>query len=774
MIFLLTKWAKLTIYAYQCYQNMQTITDYEDLGKLGLKVGTSKNDTIRVSHHKQSCINLHPGEIEGMYDSFGITYRCLQCQERWVVCYICDSGKLMTRKAVYDHKSKKHRKRARHDSNDGGFPLDDNVYPVETNADVPTIVQTNADVAMAETHNTTEVTQPSESVYNNKSPTVIEQTTPPDSRVFSSEREIPFQAIQNDSTLGFTCKRNIQFFQFCHTRSHDTGLMKAGIEYLTTRCLLNASWEKEEMRNLDPIPNEFQQLLLEYALLCFRSGSRNREIMCGLAEKLHTSGMQDGWYSANQNVNAKFNRLQPTFRQGTNYIKAEVAEPFTSEKCKVIGAHPFSYTIPTTTKQIRSMFMEGKNSIIQCLPHPEVKSDIKDHAYVSLEDCIRDALGFAACRIQVIDPFSQHYPDEMAWMFRDDNYDRSIQGPSSYNTSVFHPSRSRRAYELYQALVPEKSSNDPKSDETLPCYLYFWSDDCDTNSQVMKGRAMVWVKSMTIGSPDKNGNWLHNTYPVAIGTKKACHNEVEAKHADDLRNLQSPRLEPFYVGDINKTVRCRFGVMSNLGDQPEKRSNNWIGLGGALWAARSFISAHHFQLYDKLKACTSCRSVMDQRYQEGFIRHQLPECEQCLNWDALKPNSELAMVPVPKDYPHTAGGLTTPGHIERTQVREDGVLCIKPFEVTYEGLQTALKEAHSGFCDHGWTNENCKSFLAVECFNHAAVAKFLDHAIRAKSYGRIYDETFSELIAPLVQESLEALYVEDTFKHYHCRLTDAR
>jgi hypothetical protein len=253
---------------------------------------------------------------------------------------------------------------------------------------------------------------------------------------------------------------------------------------------------------------------------------------------------------------------------------------------------------------------------------------------------------------------------------------------------------------------------------------------------------------MTIASPAQYGNFLWNTYPVAIGRKGASHDEVEKKHNEDLKTLQSPELKPFYVGDINQTIKCHFHVMVDLADQPEKRGSNGLLLGSGTWAARSFVSANHRELYKsgKLVSCSACKTSMVTNFRRLPFKTELPECSECLNWDVLK-GTDHALVAMPKDYPYEGRSLgngqllTVPGHICRIVERrtdpnnKDKIeRYIKPFKITYKGLEKAIQEAHDGYCKHSWTEKMCKAFLDVECFNDQTIKNFIEYAERAKAY----------------------------------------
>lgn len=710
-----------------------------DLLSLPLIKWHKEYDVTRVSSKLQYCTDGHENNatIVGIHEDYALVYQCQTCSEVWSVCCVCtaNKGRFKTRSAVYRHKSKQHNKanypkrKSGHQASPPNLPAPtakrQNVGSTEAGTDGSTTsfdqwpdCGDNNDVHLyAESDEDYEEEQQQDPVNVLKVLPVLEQHHDNSRReirsdVLFSMEPIPYQEIEEEADLGFTSVKNQQFFRFCQTRRcSDTSLWEAGSEYLTTKCLSRKALRPMEMRKVDKIPREFRNMLMEYSNLCFRNGAKDRDLLCEVGKKLHTSGVRDGWQSCLEYINERYNMLHPTTPEGNDYIKKIMVDIPDDIVVRKVGSHVFSYEFPTKPEEVRAMFMENEYSIVKNLPHPPVMTDIPDHAYISLEDCIRDAVGLASCRVQVIDPFPS-----------------STSEDTMKDIGISHPSRSRRAYEIFT------SNNSPteqhsSGNEVLSCYLYFWSDDADTNSTSMKGRAQVWVKSMTIGSPGEYGNWLQNTYPVAIGAKKASHDAVEAKHAEDLRKLQMPNLRPFYVGDVNKFVRCRFGTMANLGDQPEKRDNNWLGRGNSKWHYRSFVSANHAELYPHLKACSDCFKRMNLCYKEGSITEPLPECDKCLNWDALK-ESPLALCTVPDSY--VLGSLAP--HATTRVVEVGGKQYIKPFRLTYPGLCDAITVIHKGFAEWNWNVETCKSYYKVECFSEETYDKIREYAERTKAY----------------------------------------
>ena len=854
------------------------------------------------------CDRAHVGMaiIQGIYQAFGLLYECTEtgCGQTWIVCCKCEAQrtKMRCRKAVYAHNElhKRQNNKRKQREEEGAENRTNPISAESTNdsSENNTFWFGGYDDS-DRNHNGIFCDQDGDTNQAIISAAVSERPPAvllPENCVLSSKQQISYMDCPEHGSLGFSDSRNERFFRYCQKRKHGTGLVEAGVEYLTLTCAVNSSRpiQLSDLRKLENIPTRFQSLLMDSAKLSFRAGKKDRDLLASIMKKQHENGLADGWVSCIDRMNLQFNKMNIVMEAGRDFIKGTVAEDF-DDKFFQRGSHSYSKTFPTTTEEIRAKYISGKNSILANLPHPPVKSDVANHAYVSLEDCIRDALAFSRCRVQGIEDFTVSETRNMQWMFdsedidvdnacplltelllrgksknltdgaddepndqlemddtaptdfdgfsfvsqdsdgdgsgsKDDysveteescppviDSDEEAGSDSDDSTSVFenenegveeivdgnvyhmndvpgdvyvhaneadthpfllaleksvdenedasqpnnndgicidHPSRSKRALEIWCNAV--KNHPDATSDGKFVSYIKFWSDDCDTNSQSMSGRAQVWVKTMTIATTTSNGNLVENTYPVAIGLKGASHDGIESYHAAELLQLQSENMAPFYCGEINKMVNCHFETLVNMGDQPEKRDINGFARGNATWAARSFVSANHKLLYHKLRACPKCHKQMVANIEEHPSNlPPLPRCNQCLNWDALKPNTNLNLVPLPAAYPYRGlpigKGLNTlqvPGNIDRIVIR-NGKRYLGAFRVTYTSMAAAVLEAHGGFCDCRWNIGHVRAFLSVEGLDGPKVNKFMEYAIRARAlkYARARNDASPELIA---------------------------
>lgn len=89
-----------------------------DLSKLTLQCFDNYETLIQAFNPSLSvCKKGHDGkaEIQGLYQEYGLYYKCTQegCNENWVVCCACSKNRtrMETRKAVYAHKNNVHNKK---------------------------------------------------------------------------------------------------------------------------------------------------------------------------------------------------------------------------------------------------------------------------------------------------------------------------------------------------------------------------------------------------------------------------------------------------------------------------------------------------------------------------------------------------------------------------------------------------------------------------------------------------------------------------------------
>ena len=233
-------------------------------------------------------------------------------------------------------------------------------------------------------------------------------------------------------------------------------------------------------------------------------------------------------------------------------------------------SHQWDIPVPCTKESLRSIFLDGKSSIKENIPHPCIKEDVTGHAYILPSECLVDC---------------------MAHGFLDHN----VSGKAV--TYARLPS-STKAQELAAKDLTRRT-----------IYLSLWCDDFEPNYSIKGGRGSVWLLTLTLESSDSGPTSIHHVYPIAVGLKGTDHNPVLRTLWEDLRSLSTTGKSVFngYERDMEE-VRCE--VIAWTMDQPENRGCNGLLLGGSTSFARFGYALDIAQIQDKIRPCRTCFSAM--------------------------------------------------------------------------------------------------------------------------------------------------------------------
>lgn len=748
------------------------------------KLSTDEKDTLRNTHKSifLFCNQGHADRAEfvGIHNEWAVLMHCMECNERWYFCSICKNArsKLTTWRQIQTHEKSLHHKASVSDKIESKKVAQPS-SPKPNMAEGPAVNKDDGPATKrAKTTNqglvlrgcgvvkghdsqgqkvVTEVLEfdvvgektadaimdSIEAVHNSLDEVVEDAITPqgttetalvvPNTHRPSTEsvmvsddtvatmlkkdflygdtanniKVLPSTSFPRE-TVGFSDIKSQRYFQYCRLHYGPENAYNLGMIYLVTQAILKKTVAPKQLDSIE-IPRDFALLHMKQAYHCFLITSSERGLFAQILSSVTARGYADGWHDAwSDNID----NLQGSCYNELRRVAAEKKDSPPRKELRK-GTHVFSNTIPQTDLDVRRLYLQNQPSIVENLPYPTVKTDIPEHAYISIIDAIRDCFGHCRAKIQLIDP------------------DALKQLHASPDPHVYHLSQSRRALD-----ISHRAAEHPLKVGMGTSYIILWGDDCDTNQH---GGANVWVKTVTIATPLCHSNCLENTYPIAIGPKGMSHNAIEKKINEDLAKLQSPDLEPFYVGAHNVFVQMYFEVMAVLGDQPEKRGSNYFPLGNSTYGPRSFVSANHKAMLPKLRACPKCVRTMKDRWKEKQWSLPLPRCQDCLNWDVLCEWNDLALTePVPHyPFPGQTRGNKNPVPLEFTLAdrvdERGGIFYVRPFQVTYETLKHAIDIAHRGLVDGNWTQDNFKAYVGNECLNDAASKKIKQHAVRAKA-----------------------------------------
>lgn len=371
-------------------------------------------------------------------------------------------------------------------------------------------------------------------------------------------------------------------------------------------------------------------------------------------------------------------------------------------------------TVPTTPSLMRSRIMEGGHAIMPNLPFPPVSKVGQDHAYVSLKEVIADFLAHGTPYEEIKIP---------------------VEGEGI-----------RRTGETPQALQIMDRAKALHGDH--PCVVLLlkrWSDDFQSlkSNKGQKTGTGAWICTITINPPeDKKENSIRNTYPIALGPKGACHEEVEKIFLKELRNLSNGSSDMFFDKNSNRMTRVHAELLVSLADQPERRGSAYLQLGNSTFHARFGYSCDIGSCEEHLRACESCFKYLIEAEQHS--PYNCPQCNQCTCWE-MSPHSALLNVSPPDKYPIDA-------------IPESGFL--RPFQITFQTLLSAAEKAHKKLASGVWSSEETKVFLKTNCLSTIAVDGIVEHANNEHTYNYLEENRDRN---PDLYEAIETQRIQSPF-----------
>jgi hypothetical protein len=201
--------------------------------------------------------------------------------------------------------------------------------------------------------------------------------------------------------------------------------------------------------------------------------------------------------------------------------------------------------------------MKGKDALIPNLPRPTVQI-VEEHAYISLRDCVADLLGHGL------------ETDFITEVGTTDNVVEVSQiGQCMFSQAIY------------------KRGKDTHGSVPFIClYVLEWSDGFEPSISTKANRGSCWIKSVTISPTHSAMHKLTHTYPIAIGPESENHACIEEKFMEELEMFKHGTNVSFYHGRLQRNVIVYLELLVSLQDQPERRSANYVMLGGSRYTAR--------------------------------------------------------------------------------------------------------------------------------------------------------------------------------------------
>lgn len=691
----------------------------------------NQDSASSVPQYLTMCSCASQGKVLGLYEDWGVLFNC--CQKKtdtcnlWISCKICENQRkrYTDMNAVNKHARTFHRnnqrsqKRARLCADMNGS-VEMKIPPAGTSDNTSAVEQEMEEDISDGWINPMDIEEFNESPELNQHTMFARDVSP----------TLTWEECIDPYALGHISEASKSYFQY----QHISETAHAGKEFLVKRAMAGKNLRPTEIQNIS-YPQTQIDLQMKTAHLAHNLTRGEYGKLAEIVHGFYNMGLEDGYETAAHQINEDTNKyiIQNQFRieAELDVVRKKLTKPFESRELTK-KAHAWSTVIPCSSADIRRLYLQGKYSIVNNLPTPAVFTELQDHAYLSIVDCIRD--------------FLSHMGTESMEAITDETTKQSTN-----DTSINYCSQSVRAKEILRNAKRIKAT---ESKDIIATRLDFWSDDHEVFSF---GNSSIWTKTFTIGTLASKGQQMRATYPIAVGKKHADHDSVEKKFADELRLLQSGTLPPFYVGTIKKCINLHFELFATLQDQPERRFSNKLLGGNGKFSCRWGVSADHLTLYPRLKACGTCVMKMSKLYKNREFLSSPTCCTNCLNWDVLE-DSPLAWVKPPKDYPTLAemrNNNKVPFFANRCnkliQIGDQELL--KPFRQTYEEMKEALIVAQDCFLGGWWEKKHCVSFLKVHGANDYLIGQFIEHAVNVLAV-KIADETNDEEILEKLRQQI--------------------
>jgi len=394
--------------------------------------------------------------------------------------------------------------------------------------------------------------------------------------------------------------------------------------------------------------------------------------------------------------------------------------PFTMSDNSTVssGIETISTRIPFTESEFARIYLRGPNSILQNIPQPRV-TIIEGHSYVSVKQCLCNFLSMG------------HYPGKIT-------YDKS---KVIRNISDSHSAN--------QVLIRAAKANPsvPKEDILVVLGMQ-WSDDFEPNGSSKSNRGSVWMKTLTFVSDTKTKNDIINTYPLSIGLKGASHDCVEEKFIMECKELASGRNNIIYCARRRRNVFVHFEVIASLGDQPERRSMNYMMLGNSTHSSRYGYAANIGAIAMYLPPCEKCFTGMKEK--RNFIKDDI-KCQNCVNWNLMS-TSPLLNYDAPKDYPNEM--------IYNNKLR--------PMEVTFKLLKFAVNVATTKLLAGDWSEKNVLAYCGAHGINVAGCQELIKRTKNINALNHFSSENVND------SEKKDASYVLNDYKMNKMKYTEWR
>ena len=147
-----------------------------------------------------------------------------------------------------------------------------------------------------------------------------------------------------------------------------------------------------------------------------------------------------------------------------------------------------------------------------------------------------------------------------------------------------------------------KNNLNRSHDDIVVLLAVQWSDDFKPNTSSKTSRGSVWLKTIIFVSNKFSSNDLANTYPISIGLKSLTHDVVEERFLNECKDLAGGKGNQFYSTHKKRNINVHFEIIASLGDQPERRSMNYMMLGNSIFCSIFRFFANMKEIYQHMQS----------------------------------------------------------------------------------------------------------------------------------------------------------------------------
>ena len=165
-------------------------------------------------------------------------------------------------------------------------------------------------------------------------------------------------------------------------------------------------------------------------------------------------------------------------------------------------------------------------------------------------------------------------------------------------------------------------------------------------------------------------------------------------------------------------------LFASLQDQPERRSANYIMLGGGWYTARWGCAADFASFASGVASCAECIRQMFSLSSDGSTR-VAGSCGACVNWEIDVASGLLDYNP-PEHYP--------PSELRHPNQK------LRPSVITYDTLKEAIIKAHNNVVSGCWNADNAYAFLWTNGINKEARKAVIEAATNERKYNMLFNE----------------------------------